>query len=170
MYSMEAIIDKLRHAKNAMSHERKENGSRDSSPPVMSDANYDGSADSGVIHVPELLTAPQSSEQRNPQVETAVTAYLEDVQALNVVSGVLFGANPAQGGAYVWNVFAEDVSLRDDRDFAPYENLNELARQLRRSMRGVVPLRVSHVNPSQVPALQEDCKRQKIQTELVPLR
>lgn len=122
-----------------------------------------------VPHIPSLLPSTDQSEQIEAKMEQVFETYLEQVQDLGVVQGVLFGTNP-QRGAFMWNIFEEDVSLDDDLDYSPYRSLNKLAYKLQREVRGVLRLRVAHVNPSDVSGLQMDCEKQKIQTELIALR
>lgn len=101
------------------------------------------------------------------KVEKVLGCYLTEVEALRILSGVLIGSpRPGERRGYVWNIFGEDFSLREKPD-PRFRELNRLIVQLEEDLSGLVPLRISHVNPSQLDEHRRRCAVQNIETELL---
>ncbi len=103
------------------------------------------------------------------QIEGVFTQYLQEVQALGIVSEILVGSKAHAPGAYLWNVFAED--FRVEQWARPsFAELNRLTYRLEQDLPKGLSLRIAHVNPCDLAQVRERCDQQQIETELIPLR
>ena len=118
---------------------------------------------------PDGQVTPETHHQVQADLEQRFTRYLHAVEDLGVVQSVMVGRKPCTREGYLWHVFAEDFSLvgMTAETIVPFEDLNQMAADLQRDLSLTLPVRVSHINPSALPALQQECAREHIEIDIV---
>lgn len=106
----------------------------------------------------------QSVPAKHEQLVCGVSRYLQHVEALGVVSGVILGWEPdKQPGGYLWNVLREPY--RPGQGSRPaFQQLNRLTSTLESDLSGVIGLAIAHVSPEHVSELLRRCELQGIDT------
>lgn len=114
-------------------------------------------------------TGPKFSPEE--RLEMSMTDYIDRVGELGVVSGIIIGTQEGRRGGYLWNVLTEDFSFdgKTPESMDPFYRLNRLGYELKLDVKDLLHLDVAHVTPSQLTKLKDDCDKNGIDIDLVPI-
>ncbi len=110
----------------------------------------------------------RSLEKAADNIEARFQSYLRDLRLIGIVSGVLIGSRADERRGYAWNILAQDFSPNQPADLR-FRELNLLTYELERDFADVLPLRVSHLNSSQLEEHERRCQKQGLELNLIPL-
>lgn len=116
--------------------------------------------------VPSVDDEPE--EVKYERLENLFNHYQDRLRKLGIIQSLLVGSSTTERLGYIWNVFTKDVVLKDTKEQA-YHELGELIYQLEKSTAPILPLRISHVNPSKLDVLRKQCEEKGILTEVISL-
>ncbi len=105
------------------------------------------------------------SDLDRQKIEELFEDYLLNIKALGIVKGVLFGSSSLERKGYIWNIFQQDFQLEDFSD-PRFGELNLLGYRFEKDMVSLLPLRISHVNPSNLRRLIDQCEEKNINVEV----
>lgn len=133
-------------------------------PESRGPSSSNGAAPPPAEAIPDFA-APDSHQQ---EVQDAVRRYLDRVRPLRIVSRILVGSRPAVCQGYLWNVFTANYSMKHIRRES-FAQINDYVYQLERDLSSVLPIRISHIRPSDLDDLLSFCASEGIHTSAFQL-
>ncbi|MDO8570647.1 MAG: hypothetical protein Q7R97_03630 [Candidatus Daviesbacteria bacterium] len=113
-----------------------------------------------------MVESLNNQEDTRKKIGNSLQKYLEEVEGLGVVSGVVVGSKDGEKGSYLWNILSEDLQIQQATNPAFYQ-LSQLAAQFYKDLSDIVPMRISNISPSKLEELKKRCNEQNIDLEII---